>query len=98
MSAKNNAAPDPEPPAHLSERAAGLWRELVPRRARSPERLALLQTALEALDRSDEAREAINKEGLTSKTEKTGALHIHPAVRVERESRMLFMKCWSALG
>lgn len=45
----------PGPPPHLSERAQALWREVVPRRAVSPERLALLQVALEALERADAA-------------------------------------------
>ena len=57
-----------EPPAHLSERAKGLWRGVVPSTIRCPERLALLQSGLEALDRADQAREAISREGLTTVT------------------------------
>ena len=87
----------PEPPDHLSERSKQLWRDLVPKRAKSPGRLALLQTALEALDRADEARELISTEGLTTVTETTGAVHLNPLVKLERESRQAFMKAWGLL-
>jgi P27 family predicted phage terminase small subunit len=90
--------PPPEPPVHLSLRAQALWRQLVPRRAKSPERLTLLQAALEALDRADRAREAIEREGLTVRTETTGAMHIHPLVRVEEKSRQAFGRIWRDLG
>jgi hypothetical protein len=57
----------------------------------------LVQTALEALDRMEAARLGIEREGMTAKTESTGALHVHPLVKVERESRALFLRCWEAL-
>jgi phage terminase small subunit len=79
------ATTDPEvpgPPEHLSERAQGLWREIVPRRAVSPERLALLQVALEALDRADAARQVIAQEGMITTTKTTGAVHVHPLVKL----------------
>ncbi len=86
------------PPAHLSERAKSLWADVVPRRAVSPERLALLQTALEALDRADECIDLVKEQGLTTVTETTGAVHVNPLVKVERESRQLFVKCWNQLA
>ncbi|MHB1038120.1 MAG: P27 family phage terminase small subunit [Pirellulales bacterium] len=82
------------PPEHLSDRAKTIWRAVVPLHI-SPGRLLLVQTALEALDRCDEARRLIEKEGLTSKTETTGALHIHPAIRVEKDARAQFLAAWS---
>jgi phage terminase small subunit len=85
------------PPAGLSNRACKLWRSLVPRRARSPERLTLLETALRALDRADQAAQVLDQEGLTFSTQKTGAVHAHPLVKVEKEARSLFMSAWSAL-
>jgi phage terminase small subunit len=84
-------------PSHLSERSRTLWAELVPARAKSAGRLALLTAALEALDRADEAREAIAKAGLTTTTKTTGAVHLHPLLRVERESRQQFAKIWDSL-
>lgn len=100
MAKRKTAAPVtwPEPAAHLSERAAALWRELVPRRARSPERLALLQAALEALDRADAARVALDGQPLTTTTRTSGAVHVHPLVRVERESRAAFARLWRDLA
>ncbi len=64
----------------------------------APERLALLQAALEALDRADSARITVETEGMTSTTKTTGAVHIHPLVKVERESRAQFMRAWDQLG
>ncbi len=89
---------DFSPPPHLSENAKALWSELVPRRARSAERLTLLRVGLEALDRADAARAEVEREGMTTKTKTTGAVHIHPAVKLERESRQLFARCWRDLN
>ncbi len=87
----------PAPP-HLSDRAAALWSAVVPARARSPERLALLCVALEAFDRADAAREAIAVEGMTTETKRSGVTHLHPLLRVEKESRALFAKIWSQMN
>lgn len=87
-----------DPPAHLSPRAAALWLAVVPSRARSPGRLAMVQAALEALDRADLARLAIAAEGMTTTTRTTGAVHLHPLLRVEREARAQFLTAWDRLG
>ena len=87
----------PQPPDHLSERAKQLWRTIVPRRALSPERLTLLQAALEALDRADQAREALLEEGLVFTTAKTGTKHVNPIVRIEKDARQQFLQAWSQL-
>lgn len=88
----------PEPPEHLSPRSKTLWQEIAPHRARSIERRTLFQAALEALDRADEARQVIQAEGMISKTITTGAVHIHPAVKLEREARGQFAKIWDLLN
>ena len=85
-------------PVGLSERSTVLWGQIVPRRARSPERLALLQQALVALDRADQCREILEREGLTVTTKTTGAVHVHPLLKVEREQRQLFVRCWDLLS
>ena len=87
-----------EPPKHLSAKSKAVWRAIVPRRARSPERLLLVTTALEALDRADQARQTVEAAGLTVTTKRTGAVHLHPLVRVEREARTLFLRCWERLS
>src|SRR5690606_11000959 len=86
------------PPTHLSPRAASLWRSVVPSRARTPGRLAMIQTALEALDRADAARIAVETEGMVSVTKTTGAVHVHPLVKVERECRQQFARIWTELS
>ena len=90
--------PYPEPPAHLSVRAAGLWRYLGPTHARSVARRTLLRCALEALDLADLAREAVCREGMTSRTETTGAIHVHPLIKVGTESRRQFSRLWEQLS
>jgi P27 family predicted phage terminase small subunit len=85
------------PPSHLSPRAKSLWRSIVPSRAKSASRLALLQCALESLDRADSAREVVAREGMLSKTKSTGALHVNPLVKVERESRQQFARIWGEM-
>ncbi|MCO6044638.1 hypothetical protein NG895_12040 [Aeoliella sp. ICT_H6.2] len=87
-----------DPPAHLTARTQALWRSVVPKRAKTPERLAMLQTSLEALDRADGARAEVERTGMTTTTKTTGAVHLHPLLKVERESRQLFSKLWKDLG
>jgi P27 family predicted phage terminase small subunit len=86
------------PPEHLSARAVELWDAVVPRRCQSPERLAMLTAALEAFDRAAEARRVLEREGLTTKTKRTGAVHAHPMVKVESDARRQFARLWQGLA
>jgi phage terminase small subunit len=85
--------PIPDPPEHLSDRSKGIWCDVIDEPC-SPGRLVLVQTALEALDRADEARKQVEKEGLTTTTKTTGAVHVHPLLKVERDNRALFARIW----
>jgi phage terminase small subunit len=85
-------------PVHLSEKARALWDIIVPRRAKSPERRAVLQVALEALDRADEAAAVIRREGLVSLAPGSKVVHVPPPVKVEREARQLFVKTMAKLS
>jgi phage terminase small subunit len=87
-----------EAPSHLSEKSKTLWNEIVPKRGSGASRLALITIALESLDRADEARKLIAEEGLTSITKKTGAIHVNPLLKIERESKNLFVKIFNDLG
>lgn len=89
--------PPPEPPSHLSESSQKLWRDVL-KNDRDPARIALLQVALEALDRAEQASAVLKTEGLTATTATTGAVHLHPAVKVERDSQALFVRIWLQLG
>jgi phage terminase small subunit len=88
----------PPPPAHLSERAAALWSAIAGRRARSPERLALLCFALEALDLASAARAQIVSDGVVEGSKRSRVTRVHPAVRVEAQARAEFLKIWGVLG
>jgi P27 family predicted phage terminase small subunit len=90
--------PFPSPPSHFSERAVQLWREVGPHAAKTPERQALFQSALEALDTADEARRLVRADGLIVTTARSGVRHVNPAVKVEKEARTQFIKFWKELG
>ena len=87
-----------EPPSHLSPRATALWRSLVPSRARSPARLALLQAGLEAWTVPTPSTRGVAAAGMTTTTATTKAVHVHPLVKVEREARAQFAKIFSELS
>jgi hypothetical protein len=57
----------------------------------------LLVTALEARDRAEAVRQVIAREGMTSVTKTTGAIHVHPLLKVEKDSMALFARCWTDL-
>ena len=88
----------PAVPSRLSKRSKALWRSVVPSRAKSAERQALVIVALDALDLADECRARVRKEGLTTKTKTTGTIHLHPLLRLEKEQRSLFLRAWGQLN
>jgi hypothetical protein len=74
-------------PAHLSERCKTLWRGMVRHYELDAAGLELLMLALEALDRCEQARETLATDGVYLK-DRFGQLRAHPAVAVERDSRI----------
>src|SRR5947208_14644619 len=78
-------------PEGLSERSRRVW-EAETRRTKSAGRLLLLEQALRRLDRADELRALVDKDGLTTTTEKTGAVHVHPLLKAEQAERGMFVK------
>jgi hypothetical protein len=99
MGKKPKAQPLPPAPEGLSEKSRRLWAEAMrsERKWTGPRREGLFQ-ALAALDRADQARETVDREGLTSVTKSTGATHVHPAVKVEREARAQALRAFETLG
>ena len=79
-------------PSGLSERSVALWSSLVPRRARSIERLTLLEEGLRALDMAAEIETKLKIEGPVS------GIHVSPLVKIHRDSKLLFLKIWTKLG
>ena len=58
--------------------------------------VALVQVALEALDRADAARRAVDANGMT--TAGDGLRRAHPALKAETESRQIFVRVWDKLN
>ncbi len=85
-----------DPPSGLSDGSRQLWRDVMASRpVRSPGRMALLEQALRARDRAAEAAEVIVREGLVV----AGKIpHAHPAVKIEKDNRALFVQAWAKLG
>jgi P27 family predicted phage terminase small subunit len=75
------------PPAHLSPSARQWWETTVETYVLQEHHLRLLQLACEAWDRAQEARERLNREGLTVQGAE-GGLKAHPAVGIERDARL----------
>ena len=86
------------PPDDLSKRSKGLWESVVGSRTYSIGRLTMLEQALRSLVRSDQCRRLIDEQGLVSTTKATGAVHLNPLVKAEREHRQLFGKLWDKLA
>ena len=59
--------------------------------------LAILRVALEAFDRSQEAREVITTAGMTV-TGRDGQVRSHPLLTVERDNRAAFLAGLKALN
>lgn len=78
-------------PAHLRQQTAEWWRSVHKDYELEPHHVRLLTLAAEAWDRTTEAREAIAKDGLTVTT-KDGGIKAHPAVGIERDSRLAFAR------
>lgn len=76
-----------EPPEHLSERSQGFWRETVSEYALDPHHVELLRRLCEAMDRCDEAVRLLGADG-PAVTDRFGVPKGHPAVAIERDSRI----------
>ena len=96
MTSQENG-PLPDPPDHLSETSKEIWNRVI-YKVRTSGRQLLLQTALESYDRALEARIQIAKDGLTWKSKETGAVHLNPLLKVEKESLSLAVRIFNQLG
>jgi P27 family predicted phage terminase small subunit len=76
-----------ESPAHLSPSARQWWTTTVETYILQEHHLRILQLACEAWDRSQQARERLDREGLTVPGAE-GGIKTHPAVAIERDSRL----------
>jgi P27 family predicted phage terminase small subunit len=78
-------------PKHLSTEARTIWKEILSEYdIQDSAGLRILRVSLESFDRSQAAREAIDKEGMTV-TDKFGQTKPHPLLPIERDSRAAFL-------
>jgi len=78
-------------PTHLRASTRKWWTSIADRYELEPQHYNILTLAAEALDRCEEAREAIAKVGPYFKT-KSGNIKPHPALAVERDNRVVFAR------
>jgi len=78
-------------PEHLQPATRTWWLSVVTRWELEPHHVKLLTLAAESWDRCQQARELIDRDGLTTET-KSGGLRAHPAVRIEIDSRLAFAR------
>lgn len=95
---KKPHAPLPVAPAYLSKESQARWDVLVEEYGIADAGgLAVLETALQALDRLTEARKLIEREGAVVK-DRFDQLRPHPAVQIERDARNGFLSAMRSLG
>jgi P27 family predicted phage terminase small subunit len=87
-----------KPPPHISAAAKKLWNAIFTEYSiEDAAGRAILRAALEAFDRSQAARKAINKDGMTI-TGRDGQVKSHPLLTVERDNRSAFLAGLKALN
>lgn len=81
----------PKAPQHLRPETRRWWRSVVADYVLEEHHKRLLTLAAEAFDRCAEAREVLTRDGLTIRTG-DDSLKAHPAVNIERDSRLAFAR------
>lgn len=86
-----------KPPAHLSRPSKILWAKICEENDMTDTAgQILLESALSARDRWDEARRLIAREGCITR-DRFGQKHAHPAVGIERDSKSTMERAFKAL-
>ena len=81
----------PKPPRELRPETKRWWRAVVAEYALAPHHVRLLTLAAGAWDRAQEATGELAKAG-TYVNDRYGCLKLHPAIGVERDSKILFAR------
>ena len=81
----------PEPPAYLSALMRAWWRSVSETYDLGDHDLLRLEATAQAWDRWNQARELIAQSGLTF-TDERGIIRAHPAVAIERDARIAFLR------
>jgi P27 family predicted phage terminase small subunit len=80
----------PAPPAHLSEPSQAWWRAVVADYELGPHHLRLLEAAADSWEQMTQAREVLQREGLTVATEH--GQRKHPCVAIEHDAAIRFAR------
>ena len=86
-----------KPPKHLSAPTSAWWKEVVTEFDLDSHHIRLLTKACESYDRSEQARKAILKHGLTF-NDRFGAPRARPECAIERDSRLAFARLVREIG
>jgi len=97
MNSAKATKPDLKPPAHLRPATARWWCSVVSDFELEPHHVKLLTLAGEAWDRCSQAREIVQKEGLTFQDFR-GKPKTRPEIGIERDSRLSFARLVRELG
>ena len=81
----------PRPPDHLRPPTQVWWTSVLKDYALEDHHLRLLQAACESWDRAQEAREILARDGIVVGG-REGGMRPHPAVGIERDSRLAFVR------
>jgi P27 family predicted phage terminase small subunit len=85
------------PPRHLSDASRRWFAEVSEAYELESHHLRILQAAAEAWDRCVAARDLVTTEGIVV-TSRLGERKPHPAVAIERDSRVAFLRAVRELG
>ncbi len=88
---------DSKPPKHLTAASRRFWEWVTGTYSLDPDGLKILLACCEALDTAELARQALVHDGMFY-LDRHGVRRCHPAVKVIRESRQLFLRSLSSLG
>ena len=81
----------PKPPKHLKPETARWWANVLSEFELEPHHIRLLTLAAEAFDRCQQARQIIDKQGLTFEDRFSQPVS-RPEVAIERDSRTAFAR------
>lgn len=89
--------PAPRAPAHFSPRARAFWQFATSEFQLEPHHIELVRLVGEAIDRGEQARLAVAKEGLTIK-DRFAQLRPHPGIAIERNAALVVGRLIKQLG